>query len=617
MGPAMRPQGFQELIRILGTHAKPYRVQIGLSLMLGVLLAFLEGVGLGLLVPILQGLTNNASVISGNPVIDWINRPFADVPTQARLQILMAVLLGVTVLKNGAAYGHTVLNEWLRVNLMRRLRCKIFDQLLHVGCEFLAERRSGDLWNELTTETNRTAQLAVTLVQQAAILFVTAVCVGLLFLISWPLTLLAGMTLGILSLLLRTFIKRSREAGKRISRAYADSSSVGLEALGAVRVIRLFGREKFERDRFDAMVMHANQADMYSAKIRALVTPISELFTMGMFALTIVLAAGHFVQPVDDFLPLLLTFLFILYRLMPRVTRFNSNRTIIANNTPALAAVANALSSADKPFVKTGTQPFVRLRKAIQFEHVSFSYNGRALPALNNVNLEIPYGKTTAIVGASGAGKSTLADLIPRLYDPGDGRIMVDEIDIRDLNLTDWRSTIGVVSQETFVFHASIRDNIRYGRLDATKVEIEDSSRRANAYEFISQMPKGFDTVVGDRGMRLSGGQRQRIAIARAILRNPQILILDEATSALDTASERLVQEALEDLSENRTVVIVAHRLSTISKADQVIVLQDGTVAEIGTHEELMGKKGVYWRYHSLQFDSSVTYSGKLQNAYQ
>ena len=595
-------QNIWTLIRLL----KPYRFRVGLSLILAVLAALLEGAGLGLLVPVLQSLTTNGTLVSGNAVVDLLSRPFMLIPAGDRLPILMLILLIITALKNGATYGHTYLGAWLRTNLMRNLRCRMFDQFLRVGYQFLAERRAGDLWNDLTSETNRAGQVASALIQQAGIGFVIAVYVVLLLAISWPLTLLAVAMVGALSLALRTIVRRSGVAGEEISRAYAQHSSVGIEGLAAMRVIRLFGREDFERARFERTVEQANRADMRSIQVTTLMSPLSELFAMGMFALIFLLAAKVFIRHADALLPLLLMFLFILYRLMPRVTQFNSNRATIANNLPAVDAVVRMLSPEGKPFVKSGSRPFDGLRAGIRFERVTFSYKSGEGPVLSGVSIDIPAGKTIALVGASGAGKSTLVDLVPRFYDPDKGRITADGIDVRELDLVSWRSAIGVVSQDTFLFNASVRDNIAYGRLEATDEEIEEASRRANAYEFISEMPQGFGTLIGDRGVRLSGGQRQRIAIARAILRNPQILILDEATSALDTASERLVQEALEKLSENRTVIVVAHRLSTIVSADRVVVLEGGRVVEAGTHRELLEEKGAYWRYYSMQFTRTI-----------
>ena len=602
-----RPHNPKQNIWILIRLLKPYRFQVGLSLILAVLAALLEGVGLGLLVPVLQSLTTNGSLASGNAVVDLLSRPFMSIPSQDRLPVLMLILLIITALKNGATYGHAYLGAWLRTNLMRNLRCRMFDQFLRVGYQFLAQCRAGDLWNDLTSETNRAGQVASALIQQAGIGFVIAVYAVLLLAISWPLTLLAVAMVGALSLVLRTIVRRSGVAGEQISRTYAQHSSVGLEGLSAMRVIRLFGREDFERARFERTVEQANQADMRSIQVTTLMSPLSELFAMGMFALIFLLAAKVFIRQADALLPLLLMFLFILYRLMPRVTQFNSNRATIANNLPAVDAVVRMLSPEGKPFVKSGSRPFGGLREGIRFEGVTFSYKSGEGPVLSRVSIDIPAGKTVALVGASGAGKSTLVDLVPRFYDPDEGRITADGIDVRELDLTSWRSAIGVVSQDTFLFNASVRDNIAYGRLEAADEEIEEASRQANAYEFISEMPQGFGTLIGDRGVRLSGGQRQRIAIARAILRNPQILILDEATSALDTASERLVQEALEKLSENRTVIVVAHRFSTIVHADCVVVLEGGKVVEAGTHRELLEEKGAYWRYYSMQYAHPIS----------
>ena len=593
-------------IRALAGLVRPYRVRIGIALLLGTITAFLEGVGLGLLVPVLHGLGSDGSLVSGNPVIDALSRPFTSIAPENRLKLLMACLLGVTVVKNGAAYGYAVLGEWFRVDLMRSLRCRMFDQYLRVGYTYLASRRAGDLWNDLTTETNRTGLVFFCFIQQVGILFVIAVSVVLLVAISWSLTLVALGMLVVLSLLTRLIVSKSRVLGERISWASARHASVALEAISGMREIRLFGRENHERERFDQAVVQANRANLSSALLNALVSPATEVMTMGLFAVILVMSARLLLHGSEAILPILLTFLFVLYRLMPRVTQFNSNRVAIANGLPGVEAVVRMLSPEGKPFIKSGSRRFDRLRSSLQFREVSFSYDPEDGPVLSGVSIDIPVGRTTAIVGASGAGKSTLVDLIPRFHDPQAGQIAVDGVDLRDLDLTSWRAAIGCVSQETFVFNASIRDNIAYGRLSASQDEIEEASHQANAYAFISAMADGFGTTIGDRGVRLSGGQRQRIAIARAILRNPQILILDEATSSLDTASERLVQEALEELSEDRTVVVVAHRLSTIANADQVVVLEDGRVAEVGTHRALLDRTGVYWRYYSMQFGQAT-----------
>ena len=259
----------------------------------------------------------------------------------------------------------------------------------------------------------------------------------------------------------------------------------------------------------------------------------------------------------------------------------------------------------NKPFMKNGERKLEQLKEGIHFNKVSFHYPNNDKLILQEVDLYLPRGTTLALVGGSGAGKSTLADLLPRFYDPNSGSITIDGIDLREFDLKSLRSSIGIVSQETFLFNDTVRNNIAYGHPEVTDQEIFEAAKRANAYEFIEKLNQGFETFIGDRGVMLSGGQRQRLAIARALLQNPDILILDEATSALDTASERLVQQAIDELSRDRTTLVIAHRLSTIQKADKIAVLHEGQVVEIGSHEELLNKGGYYTRLYSLQFSET------------
>ncbi|PSN79849.1 ABC transporter ATP-binding protein, partial [filamentous cyanobacterium CCP4] len=299
---------------------------------------------------------------------------------------------------------------------------------------------------------------------------------------------------------------------------------------------------------------------------------------------------------------LLLTFLFVLSRVVQFVGQLNSARSQLANSAASVDLVYDFLRRDNKPFMAQGDRAFTTLQSAITFEGIDFKYPTAKDWSLQGVDLALPKGTTLALVGASGAGKSTLADLLPRFYDPIGGRIAIDGVDLREFDLGSLRRAMGIVSQDTFLFNATVRDNIAYAQPAATDDEVVQAARRANAYEFISQLPQGFDTVVGDRGVLLSGGQRQRIAIARALLQNPPILILDEATSALDTVSEQLVQQALEDLSRDRTTLVIAHRLSTIRKADQIAVLDQGRVVELGTHDELLQQQGRYTDLYTLQF---------------
>ena len=289
---------------------------------------------------------------------------------------------------------------------------------------------------------------------------------------------------------------------------------------------------------------------------------------------------------------------------MPTVHQLNQQRGDWARDHASLANIKRLLDASDKPYLPDGTREAPPLSDGIEFCNVNFEYEPGE-PVLQGVSIRIEAGRTTALVGGSGAGKSTLVDLLPRLYDPVDGRILYDGVDLREFRVASLRNRIAVVSQSTFVFNQTVAANIAYGSMGASMDAIREAAQRANALEFIEDMEDGFDTVLGDRGVRLSGGQRQRIAIARALLRDPEILILDEATSSLDSISERLVQESLEPLMAGRTVIAIAHRLSTIENADWVVVLEGGRVVEQGPYDALLEQKGHLWNYHSIQFQAA------------
>jgi ATP-binding cassette subfamily B protein/subfamily B ATP-binding cassette protein MsbA len=286
---------------------------------------------------------------------------------------------------------------------------------------------------------------------------------------------------------------------------------------------------------------------------------------------------------------------------MPNISSINSNLSRCINDLSAVERIASMLRRDDKEYVRSGVKPFNGLRDRIEFQSVSLEYSSEERAAVDNLDFTLPRGGMVALVGESGAGKSTIVNLLLRLYDPTSGRILVDGVDLRDLVLQQWRNHIGVVDQDPFVLNASLRDNIAFGKLNAQEDEIVAAAQAANAHEFIVQLAGGYDTTVGDRGYRLSGGQRQRISIARAILRNPDILVLDEATSDLDSHSERMIQEALDGLRRDRTLLVIAHRLSTIAKADQILVLEQGRVVEAGSHQELLALNGRYAMFWQLQ----------------
>lgn len=420
--------------------------------------------------------------------------------------------------------------------------------------------------------------------------------------LSWELTIVSLMLFSLLSVGLSTLIGHVREASFERSKAGGKFISVAMEFINGIRTVQASSTQDFERRRFYDASSKIVEAVTKVASVKALVEPLAEgvattiLIGMLILAFAIFIPNGQ-LQPAS-----LLTFLFVLFRLMPIIRQVNGSRAQISNFQGPLSNIRELLRTDNKPYLQNGKVQFSGLKQAIEFVAVDFGYDA-GNPVLHDITLTIKRGEMTALVGASGAGKTTLADLIPRFYDSTQGKVLIDGVDLREFEINSVRRKMAVVSQDTFIFNTSVRNNIAYGTTGADEAAIREAARLSNALEFILEMSEGFDTQLGDRGVRLSGGQRQRIAIARALLRNPEILILDEATSALDSVSERLIQESLEKLSVGRTVIAIAHRLSTIIRADKVVVLEQGRVVEQGGYQELLEQRGSLWKYHQMQHD--------------
>jgi subfamily B ATP-binding cassette protein MsbA len=398
-------------------------------------------------------------------------------------------------------------------------------------------------------------------------------------------------------------IKRAKKFGQILSDKSRSYSTTLLEILTGIRLIKAVSNEEAEYQRIEQFINERERADEQSQANYDAIGPINEVTgTLAILAI-VFLGRAFFWQQMESLSTVLLIYLYVLFRLLPVVSQLNAQRSNFANASPSTEIVAKFLQRDDKPFMTNGQNLYTKIEQGIRLEGVSFAYPSQTDLVLNEVNLWVPKGTSIALVGASGAGKSTLADLLPRFYDPVAGRITIDGKDLREYDIHSLRRAMGIVSQDTFLFNTSIWKNIAYGRENVTFEEVIAAAKRANAYEFIVQLPREFDTEIGDRGVMLSGGQRQRMAIARALLHNPDILILDEATSALDTISERLVQQAIDELCRDRTTIVIAHRLSTIQKADQIAVLDQGKVVELGTHEQLIKKGGYYTRLYAMQFD--------------
>ena len=586
-------------IKTLLPLLKLYPWSIPIIIVLGSLSSLSEGLGISLFIPLLKSLNDTTSrSFSGDWFGEFLNRLFIHVSSNHRLLIITLCIFGSILLKNFLSYGNVILFSWFNSQIGHRLRSGIFKQFLSVNYSFLESTESGKLMNTLSTETWRTSQalsVLVNLIISACTIFVFVI---LLLLISWQLTLLVTVFMVLISISIQSVTRRVKNLGQQAVQANSTLASRMWEGLAGMKVIRAFGREPYEQERFDQASKEVRSTFLKLDMLSGTVNPLSEVLSAFLLLCILVIA----LLQDRTALPTLLTFIFILYRLQPQVKQLDSARVGLVALMSSVEDVMSLLDRSDKPYIRSGQIPFRGLSQAISFECVTFCYNPLEKPALQDTSICILQGKTTALVGPSGAGKSTLIGLICRFYDVTSGKIYVDDCPLQQLNLTDWRSRIAIVSQDVHIFSATVRENIAYGRLDAKEDEIVVAAKLANADEFINQLPKGYDTKVGDRGIRLSGGQRQRLALARAIVRNPEILILDEATNALDSISENLIQEALSTLSQNRTVIVIAHRLSTIEQADQIIVLESGRVIEQGNLQHLLKLKGLFAKLYHLQY---------------
>jgi len=581
-----------------------------LTLILIIITAFTEGFSVLLVIPMLEGLGQDTETVTeGNRILTFIDGIFDDVPDDQLLQAAAIMFVGLTVIKTSVYMAAITVQGWLQYRLDRELREEVYTQLLSLSYENLNLRRDSDWQMVLNSETGKAAAAVFGIVTIGSSFFTMMVYISALVVVSWQMTLVAAVLLILVFISLTTLVRYADRVGRR-QYDYALQVTHGtMETLSAKRIIRIMHQQDYEKSRYFNLLQKLQRGFLILKVTTEASRQILELLVIGLLAA--MLAISGIVLNVDQttLIPIVSTFILILYRMMPHVLSLNAQRTTISANLASVRNVVYLLEEEDLSPMPDGNTEFKALNTAIEFKNVGFRYNKRDAWALRNINLTIGKSQTVALVGSSGAGKSTTVDLLVRLYDPQEGSILVDGVDLRDLRLANWRHNIGVVSQDTFVFNNTIAENIAYGSPDAIQADIEQAAKYANAHDFIQELPEGYKTVVGDRGVLLSGGQRQRIAIARAILRDPSILILDEATSALDTENERLIQAALDHLSQNRTVVVIAHRLSTILNADKIVVMEKGQVVEFGRHDELIAQNGRYATLYHKQFEQPSAYT--------
>ena len=583
--------------------AQNYPKRFLLTILLGFSGAIFNGISTALIVPvILNFVGQKVDLRTAPPIIQKVMAPFDSIPQNYRLAVMAGVIILMISLKNIASYASTLTSSSLTRSLTADLREAGLQLLLEVDLDFYAKTKVGDLINRLGGEVGRTASAISSAIQMIILGITILVFVCLLLSISWQLTLASTVLLSLVALVNQYAILRSKYFGFQLSEMSRAYSIRVLEVLSGIRLVKATGNEEREYQHIKKLIRDRESADFQSQVNSAAIGPVSEVTGIVALMLIVLLSRILFANEIESLSAVLLTYLLVLLRLLPFISQLNGVRSQFANMAASVEIVEDFLRRDNKPFMGKGSVLYAALQDGVYFNQVSFAYSNHANLVLQDVNLYLPRGTTLALVGASGAGKSTLADLLPRFYDPTAGCITLDGRDLREFELKSLRNAMGIVSQDTFLFNDSVYNNIAYARPEATNDEIIAAAKRANAYEFIVKLPQGLNTLIGDRGIMLSGGQRQRLAIARALLQNPEILILDEATSALDTVSERLVQAALDELSRDRTTLVIAHRLSTVQKADQIAVMDQGRVVEIGTHKELLQKGDYYSRLYKMQF---------------
>jgi subfamily B ATP-binding cassette protein MsbA len=593
--------------QLLIKYALRYPLWNFITIVLGFSGALFNGVSTTLIVPVVLSFLGQDVVLnSGPPIIRRILGLFSGAPEQYRLLLMLGAILFAIALKNITGYISSLAGGHLARLLVNDLRKSGLRILLEVDLDFYTRIKIGDITNRIGNEVSRTARSVQIIFQLISTIATILVFVAILLSISWQLTLVSTVLLVLVNLTNQYWIHRSKEFGRTLSEVSRMYSNRLLDLLIGIRLIKAAGNEKKEYEQIEELILVREKAEFRSQANSAAIGPVNEM--SGLLAVLAILFVGRtfFFQQLEAVSAVLLTYLFVLFRLLPVISQLNNARNTFANATASVEVVTDFLRKDNKPFMASGSVAYTKLERGIRFENVSFAYPSRNSLVLKNVDLWVPRGTTLALVGASGAGKSTMADLLPRFYDPTEGRITIDNQDLREFNLQSLRKAMGIVSQDTFLFNDSVRNNIAYGKEGATDEDVIEAAKRSNAYEFIMQLPQGFDTPLGDRGVLLSGGQRQRLAIARALLRNPEILILDEATSALDTVSERLVQQAIDELSRDRTTLVIAHRLSTVQKAHQIAVMEKGSVVELGSHDELLKQGGYYARLCLMQFSEDT-----------
>lgn len=612
-------------LRIL-RFVKPYWKHLVVSIICTFLFAALNGISVYLTIPLLDTLFQESArteVLEPPPAIekpanflpDWIEQLAEDVSNsfnnfvlsgnklEALLRICILVLIAF-LLKNIFGYLQAYFISYVEYGAMKDLRDTAYIHLHQLPMSYFKQERVGNLISRFTNDVVA-IQASITAAFLNLIREPLTIIVFLLIAlsISWQLTLLAVIILPFSMLIIAWIGLKLRKQSSIIQAKMADITSILQETISGVKIVKSFGMENYENKKFIKETKNYFKLMLRIVRVRNLSSPITEFLSVVVGVIIIYYGGTLVLQQETLKASEFMGFLLAIFQLMPPIKELSSVTNRIQESSAAADRIFEILDT--KPSIKDikNAKIINEFKSSIIFENVSFKYEDSSEPVLKNINFKVNKGEIVALVGPSGGGKSTLADLIPRFYDPDSGRILIDGIDLKEISIKSLRNLMGIVTQETFLFNESVKNNIAYGLGDYPIEKIIQAAKTANAHDFIEEMPEGYDTIIGERGVKLSGGQRQRISIARAILKNPPIMIFDEATSALDNESELLVQEAIERMMENRTTFVIAHRLSTIRNASKILVLNRGEIIQTGKHAELIeDKNGLYHKFYEMQF---------------
>ena len=614
----------KEFLQILKRFVPPYKKFLTLSIVFNILSAILNIFSFAALIPILQILFQVDGGIRANDLMTWdgtwgtakevatnnlyfyIQNFIIEYSASTALLVIGLFLAFMTFLKTGAYFLSSATIIPIRTGIVRDIRNQLYQKINSLSLGFFSEERKGDILARMSGDVQ---EVENSIMSSLDMLFKNPILIisyfAALVVISWQLTLFTIVFVPCFGWFMGVVGRKLKAKSTEAQSLWSDTMSMVEETLGGLRIIKAFCAEEKMNKSF-AKVNGEYRDHIMRVNIRQqMAHPMSEF--LGTILIVIVLWFGGILVldygRIDG--PTIIFYLVMLYSIINPLKDFSKATYNIPKGLASMDRIDKILRAEVEIKDKENPEHIAEFKHQIEFRHVSFAYtdhnSNELVYVLKDINLVIPKGKTIALVGQSGSGKSTMVDLIPRYYDVQEGEVLIDGINVKDIAVHDLRQLMGNVNQEAILFNASCKDNIRFGKTDATDEEIANAAKIANAYDFIMQSEHGFDTNIGDRGGRLSGGQRQRVSIARAILKNPPILILDEATSALDTESERLVQDALEKLMKTRTTIAVAHRLSTIKHADEICVLHEGKIVERGSHEELISKNGYYRKLHDMQ----------------